>query len=273
MDMLRLVLLGLAAFVALVLSWSFLQEANRLAKTPAEIAAAGSSETQASPAEIAAARRGIEEKLAAAPEYAGFFDRLRALFPAEYEAFLARSSARAAATGDAGSADFLIIEAARALRLSHGILAAKADRPALDHVFEIELAMLQALASKDQRLCVDFLNGGANGDFLQFSAENRTLFATMAIAGVDAINDGQIKRVEREAPTAADFQMLEQSLRARGLDTAEIEALLDGKATDPPLDDRRMCHAGGIYLQTLAALPEPVRMRIYGFAIELMARS
>jgi hypothetical protein len=273
MDMLRLVLLGLAAFVALLLSWTFLQQANRSAKPPAEIATAQSSATQASPAEIAAARRGIEEKLAAATEYAGFFDRLKTLFPTEYESFLAHSSARAAAAGGKETADFLMIEAARALRLSHGVLAAKADRPALDHVFDMELAMLQALARDDQRLCVDFLYGGANGDFLKFSAENRTLFAAMASAGVDAINDGQIKRVQRPAPTAKDFQTLEQSLRAKGLDTAEIEALLDGKATDPSLDDRKMCRAGKIYLETLSALPEPARMRIYGFALELMARS
>ena len=46
-----------------------------------------------------------------------------------------------------------------------------------------------------------------------------------------------------------------------------------GKASDPPIADAKMCRAGQIYLETLAAMPEPIRLRIYGFAVELMARS
>lgn len=268
MDTLRLALLGLAVIVALILGGTLLREANRLERTPPQVA-----ETRASPEAIAAARARIEAQLAETPEYFGFFDRLKAMFPTEYEAFLMKASRRGAVTGEIGNADFLMIDAARGLRSSHGILAAKADRPALDHVFEMQLAMLRVLAGKDQRLCVDFLFGGGSGDFLQFSAENRALFAAMATAAIDAISDGQIKRVEREAPTPTDFQMLEDSLRAKGLDKAEIEALLDAKTTDLSLNDLRMCRAGRIYLETLAALPEPARMRIYGFAVALMARS
>jgi hypothetical protein len=62
-------------------------------------------------------------------------------------------------------------------------------------------------------------------------------------------------------------------LRAKGLDTPEIEALLDGKAGDPPIGDAKMCRAGQVYLETLAAMPEPTRLRIYSLAVELMARS
>jgi hypothetical protein len=270
MHFLRLALLGLAALVALILGWTFWIEANRPGTAPSSKIA----ETQVSPEAIAAARRAIEAELAAAPEYAGFFDRLKTSFPAEYEAFLAKASQRsAAAGGEMRRADFLMIDAVRALRLSHGVLAAKAGQPALDHVFEMQLAMLRALAEKNQGLCVDFLYGGANGDFLEFSAANRGLVAAMASAGLDAIRDGQINKVGREEPTAEDFQTLEQALRAKGLDTLEIEALLDGKTPDPPLDDARLCRAGAIYLETLAAMPEPLRMRIYGFAVELMARS
>ncbi len=268
MHFLRLALLGLAALVALVLGWTFWIEANRLGTAPASKIA----ETQVSPEAIAAARRAIESELAAVPEYAGFFDHLKTGFPAEYEAFLAKASQRTAG-GEGRSADFLMIDAVRALRLSHGVLAAKAQQPALDHVFEMQLAMLRALAEKNQGLCVDFLYGGANGDFLEFSAANRGLVAAMASAGLDAIRDGQINKIGREEPTAADFQTLEQALRDKGLDALEIEALLDGKTPDPPLDDARLCRAGAIYLETLAAMPEPLRMRIYGFAVELMARS
>lgn len=269
MHFLRLALLGLAALVALILGWTFWIQANRIADAPSPNYA----EIEASPEAIATARERIEGELAGVPEYAGFFERLKTAFPADYEAFISKASRRTAVTGEIQSADFLVIDAVRALRLLHGVLAAKAEPLALDRVFEMQLAMLRALAKKNQSLCANFLYGGANGDFLEFSAENRELIAAMANAGVDAINNGQINRVAREEPTAADFQKLEEALRAKGLETREIEAILDGKTPTPPLDDAKMCRAGAIYLETLAGLPEPLRMRIYGFAVELLARS
>ena len=134
--------------------------------------------------------------------------------------------------------------------------------------------MLRALAAKDPRLCVHFLYGGESPGFFEFSAQNRLLVAAMAIAGIDAIHDGEIKRIDRPAPTGKDFDALEKALRAKGLDTPEIEALLDGKAWgDPPIGDAKMCRAGQVYLETLAAMRELTRLRIYGLAVELMARS
>ena len=215
----------------------------------------------------------LEEKLKTAPEYAAFFDRLKTVFPSEYEFFLAAFAQRFAANGEIASADLLMAEAARSLRLSRGILAAKAGGPALEHIFELHFAMLRALAAKDPRLCVNFLYGGESSGFFEFSAQNRGLVAAMAIAGIDAIHDGEIKRIERPAPTGTDFDALEKALRAKGLDTPEIEALLDGKASDPPIGDAKMCRAGQVYLETLAAMPESTRLRIYGLAVELMARS
>ena len=50
-----------------------------------------------------------------------------------------------------------------------------------------------------------------------------------------------------------------------------MRAILDGKTPDPPIADDRMCTVGQIYLKTLATLPEPERLRIYGLAVELMA--
>jgi len=37
----------------------------------------------------------------------------------------------------------------------------------------------------------------------------------MAVAGIDAIHDGEEKRVQRDVPTMAEFDALEQSLRAQ----------------------------------------------------------
>jgi hypothetical protein len=225
------------------------------------------------PQEVAAMRRAIERSVEGAPDYAGFFDRLRTAFAAEYESFLGRAADRAAAAGETPGADALLIDAARTLRRSHGILAAKADGPALDRFFQAKRAVLEALAVNNQGLCVDFLYGGGAGDFSAFSRDHRGLFAAMANAGLDAISDGQAKRMERDAPKDEDFRTLENALRAQGVSNAAIGALLDGKALNPPLDDSEMCEAGRIYLQTLAALPDAARLRIYGLAVALMAHS
>lgn len=63
------------------------------------------------------------------------------------------------------------------------------------------------------------------------------------------------------------------ALGDHGLSKAEIDALLDGKIPDPPIEDARMCAAGQTYLDVLATLPEVARMRIYALAVQLMANS
>ncbi|MGH6840908.1 MAG: hypothetical protein ACREDV_02285, partial [Methylocella sp.] len=252
MNILRLVLLGLAALAAIVAGAALLQKAIRR-DTPSKplIATASTRPGKAwtSPDEIDAARRAFQEKLKAAPEYAAFFDRLKTVFPSDYESFLAAFAERSAASGATASADLLMAEAARSLRLSRGILAAKAGPQALEHVFELHIAVLRALAAKDPHLCVDFLHGGESSGFFEFSAQNRGLVAALAIAGIDAIHDGDIQRIERPAPTGMDFDALEKELRAKGLGTPEIEALLDGKASDPPIGAAKMCRAGQVYLE------------------------
>jgi hypothetical protein len=279
MPFLRLSLFALAGCVALFIGWSFLGGLNRFgspssphANEPSAQAGAANISGALTPERIAAVRQNIEASLAATPEYDAFFQRLKVVYPAEYESILDAFSTRVAA-GEGGGADLLLSEAAHVLRQTHGILAAKADDLALDRIFETQRAVLRALAGRDQRLCVDFLFGGESAAFLEFSAQNRDLVAAMALAGVEAMSDGQQKRVEREAPDPADFEILESALRDKGLATPEIEALLDGKANDPSLDDAKMCRAGQIYLDTLAALPEPARARIYALAVEIMARS
>jgi len=279
LDDLRLALMVLTAIASLVLGWSLIQQALRTGPAPvANVAAvplisAPESPAAASLAARAGVRRKIESQLAQSPDYLRFFDQLKLAFPAEYESIMDTFAKRAAGGGETDDIDTMMSEAVRALRLSHGVLAAKADGPALQKIFVMQLAMMQALGAKDERLCVDFLYGGASRGFFQFSSENRAMVADMALAGLDAISDGQTHKIERAAPNDADFQVLEKALRDQGLSTPEIEALLDGKTADPPISTARMCKAGQIYLQTLAALPEAIRLRLYGLAVELMARS
>ena len=225
-----------------------------------------------SPPEVLAVRAVIEKKIGEAPDVARFFDRLRLALPAEYESVIA-TLARRRMGGGGDTPDYYLSEAVKILRQSRGALAARADAPALANVFAQQLAVLNALSTRDPHLCVDFLYGGASEAFFNFSADNRALVSDLAIAGLDAIVDGKQKNIARAAPNEADFQQFEAALKKAGLAPLEIDALLDGKTPDPPLPDARMCTAGQIYLQTLAALPDPARLRIYALAIDLMARS
>jgi hypothetical protein len=268
-DLLRLALLSLAAVIAITLGVDFLFEAN----TPNETAAPPSAVARAVPEEpLSATRQKIEAQMDEAPDYARFFDRMKTVLPIEYDAVLDKFAKQSVAGADV-NIDSLVSEAVRDVRLSNGILAAKADGPALAHIFDMQLQMMQALANKDPRLCVDFLYGGASEAFFQFSAQNRRLVSDMAIAGLDAIENGRVNQIERPPPSDADFNELETAMKAQGLSPAEIAAILDGKTPDPPIADERMCTVGQIYLKALAALPEPERLRIYGLAVELMARS
>ena len=158
-------------------------------------------------------------------------------------------------------------------RRPRGVLAAKADSGPLGRIFDAQAAWLDALAKDDPRLCVDFLYGGASDAFLEFAGRNRPLLADMAQAFLAAILDGRDKKPDRPAPSPEDVASLEQALAAAGLGKPAIDALLDGKAAEPPLPDETMCEAGRVYLKTLRALPEDQRLRFYGLAVELMARS
>jgi hypothetical protein len=274
MHVLRVALLILSALVTVGLAVAYLRGGRPIQETPrtAEVSPEAV-ERQATSEEIAQARRRIEDALASATDYADVVSRLSTRFPADYEAFLDAASRRSALGTEALNADLLVFDAARTLRASRGILAAKAGVAALDRVFDLQRDMLRALALEDQHLCVDFLYGGASDGFFRFSEQHRPLVARFAMAGLDAITDGQEERIDREAPTRNDLQELEDGLRAKGLETDEVEAVLDGKTTEPPMDDDRLCRAGRIYLDVLAGLPEPTRMRLYGLAVELMARS
>ena len=222
--------------------------------------------------DIEAARKAVDG-FAALPDYAPFWRRLVVSLPVEAAQARQAQAERWLADRAAATPERYLSETLRVLRQSRGVVAAKADPGPLGAVFEAQAALVEALAKDDPRLCVDFLYGGASDAFLEFAGRNRKLFAAMAEAFFAAILDGQAKKNERAAPTAADVDALEQGLAAAGLGKPAIDALLDGKAADPPLPDATMCEAGRTYLKTLRALPEDQRLRFYGLAVELMARS
>jgi hypothetical protein len=276
MDILRLALLSLAAGIAIVFGASLLFEADHAQKQnpPSASTASQNQDENDAADQLRAARAKIEARIAsAAPDYMRFFSRLKQLLPHEYDTILNGFGRQALEGADMTNVDSLLSEAVRALRLSNGASAAKADGPALSRIFAMQLAMMRALAAKDAKLCVDFLYGGASQAFFEFSSDNRALVADMAIAGLDAINDGREKKIERQPPSDIDFEQLETALKAKQLNATEISAILDGKTPSPPIPNPRMCQVGQIYLDALAGLPEPARFRIYGLAVELMARS
>jgi hypothetical protein len=225
------------------------------------------------PIDKGTARQMVETAIAQTPDYARYFARLRETFTQDYEAALNEFAARLAETKTEQGADYYMSETVRRLRQSRGALAAKAEPDAMARVFARQLEVLQAVAREDKKMCVAFLYGATNLDFQRFAAGQRPLVAGMATASLEAMVSGQTKNISRAQPNEADFNALETALQARGLGKAEIDALLDGKMPDPPLEDAKMCAAGQTYLEVLRTLPEASRTRIYGLALELMARS
>lgn len=270
MDILRLALLGLAAGIAIIFGAHFLLEIGHVQKEGPVLASTSTQDVD--PAQVA--REKIEKRIATtAPDYMRFFDRLKELLPDEYDRILDGFARQSLEGADMTNVDSLLSEAVRTLRLSNGSYAAKADGPALSRIFDLQLAMMRALAAKDPKLCVDFLYGGASQAFFEFSSQNRPLVADMAVAGLEAITDGRAKLIERRPPSDGDFGLLETALKAKQVSDAEISAILDGKNPTPPIAATRMCEVGQIYLQTLTELPAESRFRIYGLAVELMAHS
>ncbi|WP_158810736.1 hypothetical protein [Beijerinckia sp. L45] len=277
MKNLRLALLGLAAIVALLLGASFLDRAFRTDQPAVEATRTPAPPDAATPipqTEAAtAARRKIEASVAESPDYVRFFDRLRLVFPSEYDTILNGLALQATSTGKQGSVDEIMADTVVALRRADGVLAAKASDQALGQIFILQLGEMRTLAQHDVHLCVAFLYGASGTGFLTFAADHRALIADAAIAGLDAMNSGRMDQIQRSTPSDGDFQALDKALTEKGLSRPEIEALLDGKSADPPIADERMCVAGQTYLETLASLAPPVRARLYGLAVDILAKS
>lgn len=263
MRSLRLVLLGvgIVLFVMLGVHGRFaMREAPRAAtREPAD--------------PVLEARLAVERRIADAPDYAPFFGRVAHDFPADYADIIGGFAQTIARGGEPAGVDSYVSQTVRALRQSRGAMAAKAEPATLARIFDMQAQVMTALAGVDQRLCVDFLYGGASEGFFAFSAAHRPMIAQMANAGLDAIENGLARRVDRPAPSEADFAALDAALTQRGLSRGEIEQLLDGKSPEPALPDAQVCHAGQVYLDVLRAMPPEARERIYGLAVELMAHS
>ena len=217
-----------------------------------------------------AAQAALEERLGEAPEFSGFFARLRALYPGDYDAAVKLATGQGVEKAD-NAADLFLEESVRLLRQTRGLNGAKAGGQALDRLFDTHLSVLRQLAASDAALCVDFLNGAPADRFGAFTGAHRALMADEALAGLEAIEDGAQKKIDREAPSPQDFDDLEKLLRSRGLDAAAIALLLDGKEPTPPLSDEQVCHNGLIYLDALKTLPDLQRLRLYALALEVMA--
>ena len=91
------------------------------------------------------ARQEIETQIAATPDYARYFARLRETFTAEYETALEGFAARYAKTRERQSVDYYLAETMRQMRQTHGLLAAKADKDPLTKQFVSQLEVLRAL--------------------------------------------------------------------------------------------------------------------------------
>ena len=280
MRELRLVLLGLAAVLALLLGGTFLLRAIHGPPAPVATVSAPQTANGIEPSEprpalsvaLKAVRASIERSMADAPDYTRFFDRLRLVFPSEYDTIMDGLAASNAQKKDVNP-DVVMVDAVSALRRARGGLASKASDDALAQIFALQLKEMQELDTRDPHLCVAFLYGANGVGFVNFATDHRGLVADAAIAGLDAMNSGRMDNVQRGPPSDDDFQALDKALVDKGLTRPQIDALLDGKTADPPIADDLMCKAGQTYLETLGTLPADVRARLYGLAVDLMAKS
>lgn len=272
MKALRFVLLGLAVALVLGLGWR-LSHLVPPHGGSTEVAKTRAPEAAPSKPDVAAARATVLSRMADAPDYMPFYDRLRQEFPADYASVVDQASQAVMKTGRPPNPERLLTDALRDLRQSDGVLVARAAPLPLGEVFAAQSGMLDALAGQSPSLCADFLYGGTGPGFMAFAATHRAPLARVAMATLNAIADGRAKPVERDAPTNADFDQLTAALKAQSMTDDQIAALLDGKTFDPPLPDDTLCQAGRTYLHVLNDMPDDLRQRVYGLSAQLLARS
>ncbi len=209
MHILRAVLVIVAFIASVALGWEVFDAATRpevqtAQVTPRTRVAAIPPVDDLRPV----ARQAVEERLQLAHETSGFFNTMRRAFPNDFDKLVNAFAQRAVDGSKLDPPDVYLAEAVRALRRTHGVLAAKADGAHLEKLFETQTKMLDALAKADPQMCVDFLYGNATQRFYEFSAKNRNLVVEMAQASLDAILDGRTSRVDRRPPSDADFTQL-----------------------------------------------------------------
>ena len=169
MRELRLALLGLSAIFAIVLGGAFLLRAFHSepkpvpiveapqgpdgsaapdAVTPTNSTSTSAPEDAAPPAGTAplrsalapealeAARGALDTSIAATPDYARFFDKMKSVFPAEYDSIL--NTLAEANQGKDIDVDKMMADAVASLRHAHGTLAAKAPDDVLGQIFALQ---------------------------------------------------------------------------------------------------------------------------------------
>ena len=268
---LRFILIGMAIAMFAALGWRAAHPPR--APEPVVHDAAPPQPVAPSFVSLEKARNAVEDHMFEDGDFEPYWSLLKDNFPADYSGLLDAFAKRSFASRRLDSVDYYMSEAIRTMRRARGLLAAQADSDLVNRIFLLQASVADAIAERDEHLCADFIYGGASEAFFTFSSTHRPLIAEMALANLAAIVDGQTSKIQRVTPTEDDFQALEDALVARGMGRPEIEALVDGKAPDPPLPDARMCAAGRAYLAALAALPEATRIRIEALVVELTSRT
>lgn len=217
-------------------------------------------------------RAAVLAVMAGASDLSRAFALLQAEFPAVAERAVTTAEV-ATGKGASPTADDILADAMRDLRLSSGVLAARAGPEALGSLFDAKAATLADLEAADPRMCADYVFGGSSPEFNAFALSHRGLVARQDLATIAAMADGRVKRISWEAPSTDDFAALESALKGKGLSAAEVAAVLDGKNPDPPLPDARVCANARAYLDAMRSLPTDSRNRVYGLAADLLARS
>jgi hypothetical protein len=267
MNMLRLVLIAVAVLAAGLVGWRYKGMLPMPRRVPVEAA------QPVAPMAPDEARRVVANELSQVTDYVPFYMRFEQIFPTDHQEIVQSFIAKTAASGTTESPDAYIIQALRALQSRRGIVAAKADPEKLARIFEAQSAIMAGLSTSNPTLCRQFLYGGSSEAFLDFATAHRNLIADMALAGLDAIEDGKVSAIDRDPPLDADLDALAKTLASRGLSELEVAALMDGTMPSETIADARMCEIGQILLDALRTLPEPGRSRVLALAVKLMAHS
>ena len=275
MIVLRYLLLGLGLCVLATLGWRLTHGASGrdvVAGAP-KITREASVSTASDTSQVSEARRVVVNRMKDVPQFATFYDALATAYPRLYDGIVDANARRLAEAGVLGSAETLFWDALRTLQQAQGIMAARAGPEVLTSFFDARLALLDALAPVDPKLCADFLYGTTDASIDTFSAQHRDLVASLAVKELAAVEAGHARSGDAAKPTSADIDLVASGMASRRLTPDEIAVLIDGKSADPPIPDARLCEMGRVYLSVLGALPPDVRQRVYGFAAELLVRS
>ena len=266
---LMLLVLGSASYFGLRV-WQNIQAPTPRAQENQETVPAPQPQRQPPADKLATAKTNLEQTIGSAPEFQTFYAQFKSSYPSDYERFFNVEMLNF--INGKVSADSILLDAVDALRKSRGMVSSKASPEAITHIFDVQARVMAQLAAQDPRLCDHFLFGGDAPAFAEFAKNNRALIAEMAAAGLTAIIEGEARHIQRDPPSDADFNQLENNLVQAGLSKVEINALLDGQIPARPFENNRVCAIGQTYYAALANLPANAKFSIYSLALETMAQ-